>query len=140
MVTVAYNAYCVISKEGDNDTYDGKTVGSRSWEVGATVNSLVVTLFQVIITRTGTELIFLSNWDPQFASRILGAMTQSCYIGTRGIRNRVKRGPYCTILSLGNWKWMSEVSWVFPLIYKKNLIKVKVFIVDMCFTIFKLNQ
>ena len=29
MVTVAYNAYCVISKEGD-DTYDGKTVGSRS--------------------------------------------------------------------------------------------------------------
>ena len=22
-------------------------------------------------------------------------MTQSCYIGTRGIRNRVIRGPYC---------------------------------------------
>ena len=61
MVTVAYNAYCVISKEGDDDTYDGKTVGSRSWEVGATVNSLVVTLFHVIITRTGTNLIFLSR-------------------------------------------------------------------------------
>ena len=39
MVTVAYNAYCVISKEGDDDTYGGKTVGSRSWEVGATVNT-----------------------------------------------------------------------------------------------------
>ena len=34
--------------------------------------------------------------DPQFASRILGAMTQSCYIGTRDIRSRVIRGPYCT--------------------------------------------
>ena len=33
--------------------------------------------------------------DPQFASRILGAMTQSCYIGTRDIRSRVIRGPYC---------------------------------------------
>ena len=33
MVIVAYNAYCVISKEGENDTYDGKTVGRRSWEV-----------------------------------------------------------------------------------------------------------
>ena len=61
MVTVAYNAYCVISKEGDDDTYDGKTVGSRSWEVGATANSLVVTLFHVIITRTGTDIIFLSR-------------------------------------------------------------------------------
>ena len=30
MVTVAYNAYCVISMEGDDDTYDGKTAGSRS--------------------------------------------------------------------------------------------------------------
>ena len=37
------------------------TVGSRSWEVGATVNSLVVTLFHAIITRTGTDLIFLSR-------------------------------------------------------------------------------
>ena len=33
--------------------------------------------------------------DPQFASRILGAMTQSCYIGTRDIRSPVIRGPYC---------------------------------------------
>ena len=30
MVTVAYNASCAISMEGDNDTYDGKTAGSRS--------------------------------------------------------------------------------------------------------------
>ena len=30
MVTVAYNAYCAISMEGDDDTYDGKTAGSRS--------------------------------------------------------------------------------------------------------------
>ena len=36
--------------------------------------------------------------DPQFASRILGAMTQSCYIGTRDIRSRVIRGPYCIYL------------------------------------------
>ena len=61
MVTVAYNAYCAISMEGDNDTYDGKTAGSRSWEVEATVNSLVGTLFHVIITRMGTDLIFLSR-------------------------------------------------------------------------------
>ena len=36
--------------------------------------------------------------DPQFASRILGAMTQSCYIGTRDIRSRVIRGLYCILL------------------------------------------
>ena len=30
MVTVAYNAYCAISMEGDDDTCDGKTAGSRS--------------------------------------------------------------------------------------------------------------
>ena len=61
MVTVAYNAYCAISMEGDDDTCDGKTAGSRSWEVEATVNSLVGTLFHVIITRMGTDLIFLSR-------------------------------------------------------------------------------
>ena len=61
MVTVAYNAYCAISMEGDDDTCDCKTAGSRSWEVEATVNSLVGTLFHVIITRMGTDLIFLSR-------------------------------------------------------------------------------
>ena len=30
MATVAYIAYGAISMEGDDDTYDGKTVGSRS--------------------------------------------------------------------------------------------------------------
>ena len=39
------------------------------------------------------------NRDPQFASRILGAMTQSCYIGTRDIRSRVIRGLYCTCIT-----------------------------------------
>ena len=34
--------------------------------------------------------------DPQLASQILGAMTQSCYIGTRDIR-----GPYCIYRVLG---------------------------------------
>ena len=51
------------------------------------------TLFHVKITRTGADFTI---GDPQFASRILGAMTQSCYIGTRDIRSRVIRGLYCT--------------------------------------------
>ena len=43
-------------------THDGKTAWSHSWEVEAsTVNSLVGTLFHVIITRMGTDLIFLSR-------------------------------------------------------------------------------
>ena len=43
----------------------------------------------------------LHDRDPQFASRILGTMTQSCYVGTRDIRSRVIRGPYCTVLLSG---------------------------------------
>ena len=43
--------------------------------------------------------------DPQFASRILGAMTQSCYIGTRDIRSRVIRGPYCIFISKNSDKY-----------------------------------
>ena len=98
MVTVVYNAYCVISVEGDHDTYNGKTAGSHSWKVGATVNSLLGTLFHVIITRPGTDL----NFDISFMTgiQILGAMTQSCYIGSRGIRNHVIRGPYCNVKKL----------------------------------------
>ena len=42
----------------------------------------------------------LHDRDPQFASRILGAMTQSCYIGTRDIRSRVIRGPYCIFIEI----------------------------------------
>ena len=30
---------CVISIEGGDNTYDGKTAGSNSWEVAATGNS-----------------------------------------------------------------------------------------------------
>ena len=52
VVMAAYNAYCVISVEGDDDTYDDKTAGSHSGEVGATVNYFLGTLFHMIITRT----------------------------------------------------------------------------------------
>ena len=58
-------AYCVISVEVDDNTYDGKTAGSHNWEVRTTVNSLLGTLFHVIITRTGTNLMFFHEWDPQ---------------------------------------------------------------------------
>ena len=33
------------------------------------------------------------DWDPQLASEIWGAMTQSCYIGSRDIRSRIIRVP-----------------------------------------------
>ena len=46
----------------------------------------------------------LHDRDPQFASRILGAMTQSCYIGTRDIRSRAIRGPYC----IDNYVYMQD--------------------------------
>ena len=45
--------------------------------------------------------------DPQFASWILGAMTQSCYIGTRDIRSRVIRGPYSTCKMTVTSVWYS---------------------------------
>ena len=60
--------------------------------VGATVNSL---LWDTFSPENNTHGSRLHDRDPQFASRILGAMTQSCYIGTRDIRSRVIRGPYC---------------------------------------------
>ena len=60
--------------------------------VGATVNSLLGDTFSRENNTHGSRL---HDRDPQFASRILGAMTQSCYIGTRDIRSRVIRGPYC---------------------------------------------
>ena len=60
--------------------------------VGATVNSLLGDTFS---RKNNTHGSRLHDRDPQFASRILGAMTQSCYIGTRDIRSRVIRGPYC---------------------------------------------
>ena len=45
--------------------------------------------------------------DPQFASRILGAMTQSCYIGTRDIRSRVIRGLYCMGIPMLKIRWLT---------------------------------
>ena len=63
--------------------------------VGATVNSLLGDTFSRENNTHGSRL---HDRDPQFASRILGAMTQSCYIGTRDIRSRVIRGPYCIYL------------------------------------------
>ena len=91
MVTVAYNAYCAISMEGDDDTYDGKTAGSRSWEVEATVNSLVGTLFHMIITRMGTDLIFLSRLGSTICFTNFGSHDPIVLYW-----NRVIRGPYCS--------------------------------------------
>ena len=61
-------------------------------DVGATVNALLGDTFSRENNTHGSRF---HDRDPQFASRILGAMTQSCYIGTRDIRSRVIRGPYC---------------------------------------------
>ena len=110
MITVSYNAYFAISKEGDNDIW---TVRPREvvpllplcsqTDVGATVNALLGETFSRENNTHGSQF---HDRDPQFASRILGAMTQSCYIGTRDIRSRVIRGPYCTLLSF----WPSGVN------------------------------
>ena len=56
------------------------------------MNSLLGDIFSHENNTHGSRL---HDQDPQFASQILGAMTQSCYIGTRDIRSRVIRGPYC---------------------------------------------
>ena len=61
-------------------------------DVGAAVNSHLGEPFS---RKNNTHGSWLHDRDPQFASRILGAMTQSCYIGTCDIRSRVIRGPYC---------------------------------------------
>ena len=99
MITVSYNAYCAISKEGDNDIWTVRPRGvvpllplCSQIDVGATVNALLGDTFSRENNTHGSRF---HDRDPQFASRILGAMTQSCYIGTRDIRSRVIRGPYC---------------------------------------------
>ena len=61
-------------------------------DVGATVNALLGDTFSRENNTHGSRF---HDRDPQFASWILGAMTQSCYIGTRDIRSRVIRSPYC---------------------------------------------
>ena len=99
MITVSYNAYCAITKEGDNDIWTVRPRGvvpllpsCSQIDVGATVNALLGDTFS---RENNTHRSRFHDRDPQFASRILGAMTQSCYIGTRDIRSRVIRGLYC---------------------------------------------
>ena len=100
MITVSYNAYCAITKEGDNDIWAVRPQGvvlllplCSQIDVGATVNALLGDTFSRENNTHGSRF---HDRDPQFASRILGAMTQSCYIGTRDIRSRVIRGLYCS--------------------------------------------
>ena len=100
MITVSYNTYCAISKEGDNDIWTVRPRGivpllplCSQIDVRATVNTLLGDTFSRENNTHGSRF---HDRDPQFASRILGAMTQSCYIGTCDIRSRVIRGPYCT--------------------------------------------
>ena len=104
MITVSYNAYCAISKEGDNDIWTVRPRGvvpllplalCSQIDVGATVNALLGDTFSRENNTHGSRF---HDRDPQFASWILGAMTQSCYIGTRDIRSRVIRGPYCILV------------------------------------------
>ena len=115
MITVSYkyNAYCAISKEGDNDIWTVRPRGvvpllplCSQIDDGATVNALLGDTFSRENNTHGSRF---HDPDPQFASRILGAMTQSCYIGTRDIRSRVIRSPYCIIYVLYNtlihWFW-----------------------------------
>ena len=104
MITVSYNAYCAITKEGDNDIWTVRPRGvvpllplCFQIDVGATVNALLGDTFSRENNTHGNRF---HDWDPQFASRILGAMTQSCYIGTRDIRSRVIRGLYCSLMTL----------------------------------------
>ena len=113
MVTVSYNAYCAITKEGDNDIWTVRPRGvvpllplCSQIDVGATVNALLGNTFSRENNTHGSRF---HDRDPQFASRILGAMTQSCYIGTRDIRSRVIRGLYCitynTAMTVTECKW-----------------------------------
>ena len=117
MITVSYNAYCAISKEGDNDIW---TVWPllplcSKIDVGATVNALLGDTFSRENNTHGSRF---HKRDPQFASRILGAMTRSCYIGTRDIGSRVIRGPYCTSFSepylffyCNFWWYWCDIMW-----------------------------
>ena len=106
MITVSYNAYCAISKEGDNDIWTVRPRGvvpllplCSQIDVGATVNALLGDTFSRENNTRGSRF---HDRAPQFASWILGAMTQSCYIGTCDIRSCVIRGPYCIL----NWTLM----------------------------------
>ena len=107
VITVSYNAYCAISKEGDNDIWTVRPQGVvplLPWcsqiDVRSTVNALLGDTFSRENNTHGSRF---NDRDAQFASRILGAMTQSCYIGTRDIRSRVIRGPYCIYMIYLKW-------------------------------------
>ena len=117
MITVSYNAYCAIAKEGDNDIWTVRPRGvvlllpmCSQIDVGATVNALLGDTFSRENNTHGSRF---HDRDPQFASRILGAMTQSCYIGTRDIRSRVIRGLYCIKVTVSCWQWwmMTFAKW-----------------------------
>ena len=93
MITVSYNAFCAITKEGDNDIWTVRPRGvvpllplCSQIDVGATVNALLGDTFSRENNTHGSRF---HDRDPQFASRIVGAMTQSCYIGTRDIYGAV---------------------------------------------------
>ena len=103
MITASYNAYCAITKGGDNDIWTVRPRGvvlllplCSQIDVRATMNALLGDTFSRENNTHGSRF---HDQDPHFASRILGAMTQSCYIGTRDIRSRVIRGLYCTYYS-----------------------------------------
>ena len=118
MVTTACNAYCVISMEGDDDTYEGKTAGSHICKVGATVNSLLGDHFHIINNTQGSWFnVSFTNGIHNLLHKFLGATTQSCYIGTCGIRSRVVRGPCCITL-----RWMPQNTFD----VKSNLVPVLV--------------
>ena len=90
-------------------------------DVGTTVNSLLGDTFS---HENNTHWSRLHDRDPQFASRILGAMTQSCYIGICDIRSRVIRGPYCTVktpynTNVGVQKIPNRAIWK-PVVAKRN--------------------
>ena len=115
MITVSCNAYCAITKEGDNDIWAVRPRGvvlllplCSQIDVGATVNALLGDTFSRENNTHGSRF---HDQDPQFASRILGAMTQSCYIGTRDIRSRVIRGLYCIMILHEPWAVHCEDFW-----------------------------
>ena len=117
MITVSYNAYCAITKGGDNDIWTVRPWGvvlllplCSKIDVGATVNALLGDTFSRENNTHGSRF---HDRDPHFASRILGAMAQSCYIGTRDIRSRVIRGLYCIVsLISGNIKTCFHFLWL----------------------------
>ena len=99
MITVSYNAYCAISKEGDNDIWTVRPRGVVPLFPNRCRSYRECSSWGHFFTWNNTHRSRFHDRDPQFASRILGAMTQSCHIGTRDIWSRVIRGPYCILMA-----------------------------------------